>query len=146
MRIVDTFQGDILRWRKCFTFVGVSVRVLDKVLKLFLAPESIYFFVEEGKVLIIFKTYLYVLSFDLVAYRAEIEIVREVVHDAITTKAYVSDFSGSMSNEIFNENSFSFDLVLYFSPCLLKNSPFGEMTFNDFDVIVFVGVINFNFN
>jgi hypothetical protein len=75
MRTLDSLKGYLFRRRECFSSGCISIRIVDKVLKFFLALEGIYLPVEQGQMIIIFKTDSYILPSDLIADRAVVEII-----------------------------------------------------------------------
>lgn len=91
MRVGDVLDVDSLRRREGRSSVDISIGVCYEIFEFFLALETVDLSIEEGKVIIIFDADLDVLSSDLVANGAEIEVFGDVVKDAVGTQTYVSD-------------------------------------------------------
>lgn len=65
---------------------------------------------------------------------------------AVEAKPSMSDICGSMSHQIPDKTSFSFNFPLYLCFSLLEHTPFREISVDYLNIVVFVRVVNLYFS
>jgi hypothetical protein len=132
-----------LLWRcKRLSFYGISVRIVNKILHFFVPLKRIDLLIEQNEILVVFETDFVVLTSNFVADRTEVEVIRQVVHNAVVTQSRMSHISRRVSDEILDKNSFGLDFDFQLGSDLLEDTPLRKVTINHLHVVVFCYVVD----